>query len=362
MTTTLEDQLRAYGGELERRSDDFDLRTESTGQVVDLATPEALRPGRRRRFLVGVSALAIGVGSVVGLSSTGQQAAAGPRFAEVAMTTPDTHYVLDYLPPGFEKQHVQASVRVSAGRMIVVGQVKDGKVARSIMANVTDLEIPRGMSTENVSGQTVRTMRHKLDGSEVVLFQLPAFDDCHVLFNGFRQSFEETLKDTEQYSCVNGSLSVRPSEGNELLYDGVGGQPTEPSMVAAKGKPYRYVSLFAARVSVPAPILESMTYDAQPGEWKLGNRSIHIWETGTAPGSYTDRSYGWQESPDITLNLSVDGEFSRAEVAKMIESVRRIEPSEWAALEQASSTQFPENPENPAVASDSSPEGEESGG
>jgi hypothetical protein len=336
---TLDDQLRAYGRDLDQLSDAYERRAaafvDGDVEVVDPMRHNARRP-RIRRILFGASALGIGAASVFGLTHVGQQAAAGPRFAEVVSTTPDTHYVLGYLPPEFSALRVDETVSVAAGRAVVVGQVKSGRVTRSILAMVNS-NAQKGHSenfftTENVGGQIVRTWRNKIDGAEVVMFQIPALKGCDPMFNGFGQSFEESLRSAEQFSCVDGSLVVRPTDGNELLYDGADATLTDPSLVVSRGASGT-VTLFAGRTSLPTPILESMTYASAPTVWKLGHRSIHTWErsdpTSTQPWS---ESFTWQEADDITLTLGFENPIPRDEVAKMIESVRRVEPAEWAAL------------------------------
>jgi hypothetical protein len=339
--TTLEDQLRAYGRELDQLSDTHETAgsfVEREAEVIGLVTPDVPRPRRRRRFLVGVSALGIGAVSVFGLHSAGQQAASGPRFAEVAMATPDTHFVLGYVPTGFLPAKVSDASEIVEGRSIVVGQVKNGKVSRSTSASVLDRPIIQGgFTVENVKGRVVRTQRSKFDGVEQVSFQLPEMRGCEVTFFGFGQTFEETLSAADQFSCVDGAVVVRPSRGNELLYDGKGGGPSEPSTISyeSSGGGVSLVRLFAARTRLPSPILESMTYDAAPTAWKVGDRKVHVWESPETPAG-PQKSFVWQEREDITVNLEVEGNLSRDEVGKMIESVRRVEPAEWAALLVAS--------------------------
>jgi hypothetical protein len=339
---TLEDQLRAYGRELEQLSAVYSLRTsffvDGDVEVIDPMPPDARRPWIRR-ILFGVSALGIGAASVFGLAHVGQQAAAGPRFAEVVRTTPDTHYVLGYLPPGFSEFRVDESVSVAAGRAVVVGQVKSGRVTKSILAmvNSNDNKGQKGYSenfftTENVGGQIVRTRRNTFDGVELVMFQVPALKGCDPTFSGFGQSFEESLRSAEQFSCVDGSLVVRPTDGNELLYDGADATLTDPSLVVSRGASGT-VTLLAGRTSLPNPILESMTYASASTVWTLGHRSIHTWERSDSMSTQTwFESFTWQEADDITLTLGFENPIPRDEVAKMIESVRRVEPAEWAAL------------------------------
>ncbi len=355
----LEDQLRAYGSQLESAADSHEATSPLLLNTSATETQREITRRRRRRMFLPITAAAAGIAVLIStLSGSASHNVQRVKIADDPVAQDTKHYLPTYVPEGYRLYVTTNLPGESTKHVLVFGRVDEKGVIQDSVIVWHNIDVrasaeylfdtyanPFKFRREMVGDRTAVTMDQisTVDGSIadestasssptptrfLAFAMIPGCGTVNVDTDGASSAQIAALANVD---CVNGTLVGSPKGDLKLLYDA--NQQLRSDNVVMISDPngqraYLYQTHPLAKPlnellrRIPSRSTVPKQYIASDGD------RIYMWPSPRVDRESSWIAQGWViDQPELAPSMS-------AEAEKIMNSIREVTDAEWDAVEK----------------------------